>query len=119
MEHLAAARSEAAAVEASARRSAEQLRARAEAEGAEVRVRAEAEVAQLREQATHELDRITGLQGTVRSELQRLSNRLGQEIARTAPAGAAGKPPAVAEAGPDRSETGSELASAGAGEAPR
>jgi DivIVA domain-containing protein len=112
-EQVAAARDEAEAVQSAAHRVADELRRRAEVESEEARARAAAEVAALREQAAQELDRITALQSGVRAELQRLSTRLGQEIAR---APVARDDATRTDAG---SDTGAELAPAGAGEAHR
>jgi DivIVA domain-containing protein len=112
-EQVAAARDEAEAVQSAAHRVADELRRRAEIESEEARARAAAEVASLREQATQELDRIAALRSGVRAELQRLSTRLGQEIAR---APVARDDATRTDAG---SDTGAELAPAGAGEAHR
>ncbi len=94
-EQLTAARGEAEAVQAAARRAADQYRERVEADAEEVKARVAAEVAQIREQAAQELNRLTTLENGVRSELQRLSARLTQEIAREGPDARAG---AAAEA---------------------
>ncbi len=112
-EQVTAARDEAEAVQAAAHRTAAELRRRAEVESDEVRVRAAAEAVALREQAEQELERIAALQSGVRGELRRLSARLSQEIARVP---AARDDAARAD---DASDTGAQLAPAGAGEARR
>jgi DivIVA domain-containing protein len=81
-DQAAAARVEAENIQAAARRSADQYRQRVEADVEEVKARVGAEMAQIREQAAQELDRLSALESSLRTELLRLSARLSQEIAR-------------------------------------
>ena len=78
VEQLAAAKSEAQAVEDAARRAADQYRERVEAEAGEVRARAATEALQSREHAALELVRLNELQDGVRAELARLCALLSE-----------------------------------------
>jgi len=89
-EQLESARKEAAAVEGAARRAADQYRQRVQADAEEIVTRARSEAGQIRDQASQELDRLTGLQDSVRAELARLAALLTQEAAPKEPARASG-----------------------------
>lgn len=106
-EQLTAARAEADAVQTAARRAADNYRQRVEADADEIKTRATAEVAQIREQSQQELTRLTSVETGVRSELQRLSTRLTQEIARQVSSlhRDAGGDPATSDDGPREPET--------------
>jgi hypothetical protein len=77
-EQLAAAKSEAEAVEAAARRAADQCREWVEAEAGEIRARAATEALQSREHAALELVRLTELHDGVRAEIARLCALLSE-----------------------------------------